>query len=136
MSSSKINSQKENVPHDENSAIFQLASDLTSRIDERVKFLTEKQKEIEILTKELSENALEASHRLQIIENKTLLHEKFIEESKNKLQDIGIKTDNIALRLGHHDNRWTQIFDSVWKILLMCVAGYILYKLGIQAPPG
>ena len=134
---------------------IQLIFDLTSRIDERVNMLIEKQKKIE----EQIEKALEIQqtiiNRLSILESKDLHHiqddfhklsEKVavivnentyedIVDLRNRTQSVEVKLENINMRVGHHDNRWGQIFDAVWKVALMCIAGYILFKLGIQAPP-
>ena len=46
-----------------------------------------------------------------------------------------LKVETINLRVGHHDTRWSKIFDLVWKFVLMMIAVYILYKVGFQAPP-
>lgn len=110
---------------------IQLVFDLTSRIDERVKMLIERQKEIDDQIEKLLIRQDSIFHRLATIE----ANNKDLVELRSKVQNLEVKTENIQMRIGHHDHRWSQIFDSIWKLALMCIAGYILYKLGLQAPP-
>jgi len=134
---------------------IQLVFDLTSRIDERVKMLIERQKEIDDQIEKLLEMQQSVIHRLTHLEAKDIgsvqedLHilsekvaiiasddpEEEIKDLKVKVHDLQIKVESINLRVGNHDNRWTRIFDYLWRFGLMLIAGYILYKLGFQAPP-
>jgi len=82
-----------------------VVSGLVSRIDERVKILGESQESI--------------IENIQSLEDKVQVMEYKIEEAKTKL--------------GKHDAFWDKIFDMVWKTVLMIIAGYILYMLGLQA---
>lgn len=134
---------------------IQLVFDLTSRIDERVKMLIERQKEIDDQIEKLLEMQQSVIHRLTHLEAKDIgsvqedLHilsekvaiiasddpEEEIQDLKTKVHDLQIKVESINMRVGNHDTRWSKIFDYFWKFGLMLIAGYILYKLGIQAPP-
>lgn len=150
---------KDPVPSEQNfrqvSESIQTLFELTSRIDERVKMLIERQKELDAQIEKLLELQHHALTRLTAVEAKDFnsvqenLHslsekvavivsddpQKELIELRSKVHSLEVKAENIQMRVGHHDHRWTQIFDSVWKVTLMCIAGYILYKLGIQAPP-
>jgi methyl-accepting chemotaxis protein len=84
---------------------LKVVSDLASRTDERVKIIFEGQES----TKDL------------------------ISSLQDKMKALEIKLENTNYRLGNHDARWSNIFDLVWKIALMVIAGYILYALGLQA---
>jgi hypothetical protein len=112
---------------------IQLVFDLTSRIDERVKMLIERQNEIDERVEKIIEMQQHAIHRLTIIETKEL--PAAINSIDDRVKKLELKEEMNAIRSTTHNNRWLFIFDAVWKIVLMCVAGYILYKLGIQAPP-
>ena len=134
---------------------IQLVFDLTSRIDERVKMLIERQKEIDDQIEKLLEMQQNVIHRLTHLEAKDIgsvqddlhiLSEKIaviasddpqeqIETLQSQVHALELKVETINLRVGHHDTRWTKIFDMVWKFILMMIAGYILYKVGFQAPP-
>jgi len=134
---------------------IQMLFELTSRIDERVKMLIERQKELDAQIEKLLELQHNTLTRLTTVESKDFngvrenLHalsekvaviisdnpQKDLIELRSKIQSLEVKAENIQMRIGHHDHRWSQIFDSVWKVALMCIAGYILYKLGLQPPP-
>ena len=60
---------------------------------------------------------------------------KDFSELRNKAHALEIRFENIQMKLNNHDSRWNSIFDAVWKVALMIITGFILYKLGIQAPP-
>lgn len=134
---------------------IQLVFDLTSRIDERVKMLIEAKKEVDEQIEKLLEIQHHALHRLTVLESKDIgnvqndLHslsekiaiilsddpQKELEETKLKLSELRNQFLILEMRVGHQSHVWTQIFDAIWKIVLMIIAGYILYKLGLQAPP-
>lgn len=122
---------------------FNLPEKIFGRLDERVKILVEQQKEIDIQiekTLNLLHNALNRLVALEakdfnVVRKDLYSLKKEIIEIRNKVQNFEIKSENIQMRIGYHDHRWTQIFDSLWKVALMCIAGYILYKLGLQSPP-
>lgn len=132
---------------------IQLVFDLTSRIDERVKMLIEKQNELDAKMTRFSESVQLISNRLTILESKDYpslkedlskireniaaisLTGEDVEDLEDKVHNLEVKLEMISLKLGTHDNRWFLMFDTVWKMALMLVAGYILYKLGLQAPP-
>lgn len=82
-----------------------VVSGLVSRIDERVKILGTSQE--------------------SIIEN--------IKSLENKVQVMELKIEDAKTKLVKHDAIWDKIFDMVWKTVLMILAGYILYILGLQA---
>lgn len=51
----------------------------------------------------------------------------------NRVQQVEIKIENNSIRLGSYERNWSTVFDLIWKCLLMIVAGYILWALGLQA---
>lgn len=141
---------------------IQMIFDLTSRVDERVKMLFERQKEVDdhvdkLITIQQESigrlGALEArdiaamAHEVKKISERIAIMEsndpkKEVEklhlisnEIKNNFHAFELKMEALSLKVVNHDNQWTQIFDAVWKVTLMIIAGYILYKLGLQAPP-
>lgn len=132
---------------------IQLVFDLTSRIDERVKMLIERQNELDSKIGKMADIQQMIVNRLSIIESKeypqlkedlvqikqTLARTQRLEDDLQKvetrIQSFETKQEILASRMGTHDNRWLMAFDAIWKIGLMVIAGYILYKLGLQAPP-
>ena len=112
---------------------IQLVFDLTSRIDERVKMLIERQNELDERVEKLLETHQSSLSHLAVIESKE--YHSTIADLEVRAKNLELKVEMISMRIGNHDGRWLLVFDAVWKIGLMCVAGYILYKLGLQAPP-
>jgi DNA repair exonuclease SbcCD ATPase subunit len=141
---------------------IQAVFDLTSRIDERVKILIEHQKEIDSQIDKVIEMQQSCIQRLNLLEAQDYdliaqdLHEiskkiaviqsdkpeKELQNLKSDNQELNKKIHSLELKLeatnykvGSQENRWIRIFDSLWKILLMIIASYILYKLGLQGKP-
>lgn len=132
---------------------IQLVFDLTSRIDERVKMLIERQNELDAKIEKLFDAHQVLLNRLSIIEAKEypqlkedLMHvkqsipriqknEDDLSDAESRVNALETKIEILTARLGNHDNRWLLAFDAIWKIGLMVIAGYILFKLGLQAPP-
>ena len=143
---------------------IQMMFDLTSRIDERVKMLLERQKEIDEHINRLIHIQQESIGRLSILEAKDIasitndlkkLSEKIAiiesndpelkkeldklhtinNEIKNNIHNFELKIESLNTRMGSHDTKVTKIIDAFFKLTLMIIAGYILYKLGLQAPP-
>lgn len=123
---------------------IKMVFDLTSRIDERVKMLMEGQNDIESrinklietnqkTTSDIKDEINDISEKVAIMENYELADE--IEKAQNKMHLMEIRLENLDHRIGSHDKSWSKIFDTIWKLALMLIAGFILYKLGIQAPP-
>lgn len=141
----------------------QLVFDLTSRIDERVKMLIERQKEIDdqldkllamqnmalqrlatlesiVESRDFDTHLRSLSEKVAVISSSDLKDD--VESLQNKNQELHniihtmqIKIETMWLRLGVNDSRWYTIFDGFYKLALMMIAGYILYKLGWQSPP-
>ena len=112
---------------------IQLVFDLTSRIDERVKMLVEHQNDLDERVDKLLETHQSSLSHLAVIESKE--YNSIIANLEVRVKNLELKVEMISMRIGNHDSRWLLIFDSVWKICLMLVGGYILYKLGISPPP-
>lgn len=132
---------------------IQLVFDLTSRIDERVKMLIERQNELDTKIEKLFNAQQNILNRLSIIEAKEypqlkedlinvkqsisriLKNENDLNNAEDRISTLETKMEILTIRLGNYDNRWMLVFDAIWKIALMVAAGYILFKLGLQAPP-
>ena len=119
---------------------IQLMVDLTSRIDERVKILSENQNDLESKNEKIIESFHNLQNRLTIIETKEFPSIINSLENKNKdlehkVKDLENKIEKILHKQGTSESRVSFVFDAIWKMVLMCITGYILFKLGIQAPP-
>lgn len=116
--------------------------ELLSRLDERVKNLNAMQTKIEeqiskiIKTQGSLHNkftSLESDVELQSSQI-TALEEQDLEGLEESVKQLEMKIQSIEVRVGNNDSRWFLLFDSVWKVLLMLISSYILYKLGWQPP--
>lgn len=116
--------------------------ELLSRLDERVKNLHTTQSKIEDQIARMSKSQTSLFNKTSAIFADLELHQSRIknlenedfEEIRNSINQINSKIQSMDVRVGNNDSRWFLLFDSVWKIVLMLIASYILYKLGWQPP--
>ena len=104
--------------------------DATARIDERVKIIYERQKEIDASIKNFASELHSLKEKVAIIANQ--ISQEEITQIRDKVHALDVQSENLKLRVGNHDSQWGKIFDAFWKITLVVIASYILYKLGIQ----
>lgn len=114
---------------------IKLVFDLTSRIDERVKMLVERQDSMDDRIDKFMELQQGITNRIIVLETKDNGDvKKDIEEMKNKIQVLELKTEGISQKTNTHDSRMNQVFDLILKGLFMVIGGYLMWKIGI-APP-
>lgn len=104
--------------------------DAVARIDERVKIINERQKEIDATIKNFASELHSLKEKVAIIVHQ--IPQEEITQIRDKVHALDVQSENLKLRVGNHDNQWGKIFDAFWKITLMIIATYILYKLGIN----
>lgn len=133
--------------------------DLTSRIDERVKMLVERQGDLEEQLDKAIDNQQQILSRVLVLEsrdatpiataNKAEIHEikqrvavmesveskKDIEDIKQKIHLLDLRVESINMRTANQESRWAKLFDLVFKLTIMLIGGYLLFKFGWQAPP-
>jgi hypothetical protein len=138
--------------------------DLTSRIDERVKMLVERQniaderydKVLELLqqlvnrvtileSKDISNvktDLNDMNKKIAIMENSETKHDKESSVTKHDMEDIKQKIHTLDLRVeainmmtATQESRWAKLFDLVFKLTIMLIGGYLLFRFGWQAPP-
>lgn len=83
---------------------FNMLFELTSRIDERLKNLIDKQKKIE-------------TDLLTVV---------------SSVHKIEISCETLTNRVNTHDRHWKRLAESVWKIGITTIAAIICYKVGIN----
>lgn len=119
--------------------------DLTSRIDERVKMLMEKQQENSEKLSDISKLYNDLMQKVAIIESKNgdKLHEEInklesnIDSSVDKINE-NVKTLQIRVSLVEKSTqgteaRWKTIIDLGFKALATAIMCYILWKLGLPS---
>lgn len=116
--------------------------ELISRLDERVKNLNDSQKKLEEQLAKISKAQSNLSNKIVTL-NSTLdlqdnrisgIESQGFEELEETVNELKMKIQSMEVRVGNNDSRWFLLFDSVWKVVLMLIASYILYKLGWQSP--
>jgi hypothetical protein len=132
---------------------------LTSRIDERVKILVEQQVDLKQQLDKAIDNQQQILNRVTVLESKdvtsavasskTDIHDikqrvaimessgskQDIEDIKQKIHLLDLRLESINMRTANQESRWAKIFDLVFKLTIMLIGGYLLFRLGWQSPP-
>lgn len=92
--------------------------DLTGRIDERLQNLITKnqamEKDVELIKECVEEN---------------------IDKMREKIHGIEITIKELQIASSGQEGRWKTIFNFGLQIVWVLLAAFLLYKLGLQAPP-
>lgn len=107
--------------------------DLTSRVDERVKMLMVRQDNLDEQMEKIAELVQPFTHRIAALESKDF--EEELKLMRQRLQVLEIKIETINIKTLQQESRWAQIIDVIFKLAVMLVGGFLLFKLGWQAPP-
>lgn len=130
--------------------------DLTTRVDERVKLIVERQQEMHSRLNQFAADHHELTTRVSIIESSSEELSSFdnmrqritmleahgsasVNKTLNELEDQVSVVENRVRKLeDHHEGMWGKInkfsgmlIHGVW-IIVVC---YLLYKMGINTPP-
>lgn len=116
---------------------LKLVFDTTSRIDERIKVLIEKNNESKDKIEKLYDQQVTLFNRITILENKN--NTQVINDLKNEVNIIDGRVEHLSERLVyiekevHQSNsKWANIVDFVFKLATVVVGGIILWKLGVK----
>lgn len=133
--------------------------DLTSRIDERVKMLINRQGSVDEQLDRAIQNQQQILSRVTVLESRDLSSlvesskidigeikqrvaimensnsEEDIEELKQQIHLLDLKVESVHMRTASQESRWAKLFDLVFKLSIMMIGGYLLFKFGWQAPP-
>lgn len=118
---------------------IKLVFDLTSRIDERVKMLVERTNDVEERIDKFIETHQALVHRVTILESddqeKELAELKQqVTELKNKVHLLELKCETLQLKDQGNERRWMIAFEFVFRLAFIVLGGWLLFKLGWQAP--
>ena len=95
-------------------------------------------KQIELLKKDLDKFEkllISKDSKISILQSKTKDLKESLSSIFEKVQKLEIKMESIHMRTTDTENKWTAITDFFLKIFWVVIVSYLLYKLGIQAPP-
>jgi uncharacterized protein YoxC len=110
--------------------------DLTTRVDERVKHLIEKQSDLEQKMNKIDD----LSERMAVIESKVSIVD-YVGGTISDIEQTNMMDDKrlTALEASHQtlQGRWQKISSFVLQLIWAVVACYIIYKLGLgdSMPP-
>jgi len=112
--------------------------DLTSRMDERVKMMVEKQSQLEDKIDNLSKTQADLTTQVTVLDGGQVGLSKLsssLEEIEDEIVEIDIRLRGAEKTNSSFEKKWSYflgfIRDTVW-VIVVC---YLLYKLNLQAPP-
>jgi hypothetical protein len=104
--------------------------DLTSRIDERVKMIHEKQKEMDKKFNGLIESQGTLNSRVSVLESTTETEE--VQNLEKTVHNMEIALKEVELKSAGTRHRWDIAADFGLKILWAIVAAAAIYYLGFR----
>lgn len=116
---------------------LKLVFDTTSRIDERIKVLIEKNNESKDKIEKLYDQQVTLLNRITILENKN--NTQIINDLKNEVNIIDGRVEHLSDRLVHvekevnqSNSKWANIIDFAFKVATIVIGAIIMWKLGIK----
>ena len=109
--------------------------DLSTRIDERVKSIQNKQHDLEERLDNVIAAHQEAMQKIAVLESKNgdaLEHE--IDACKEKFADLDKRLTIIEGFSGRSQDRWNKVFTFVIQLVWVLLASWLLLKLNLQTP--
>ncbi len=110
---------------------IKLVFDLTSRIDERVKFLVEQHGEANDKIEKLMDRQEGIVSRLSVLENKNgngLKEDVY--DMKNLVRALEIKVASLEIHSASHTNKWSTATDFVFKVIVTAIGAMLAWKIG------
>ena len=118
--------------------------ELTARIEERIKMISEKQSEYDAKIEKFVDSQAKFVERIVGLESKNgdslredmgdLHHEyrDFTDEIYEKMHSIELNISNLQKTSTSQEGRWQYVFDVIVKIGVVIASAIIVYKLGFQ----
>ena len=116
-------------------------SDVTTRIDERVKVLVEDNNVFKSRFERVSEiqtalvsrlSILEENHDVAVLQNDITMLQKKVEHLSDKTIKIEKDISQMEKAICQQDGRWANIIDFLYKLSTIIIGAIILWKLGIK----
>ena len=109
--------------------------DMTSRIDERVKIIMEKQIESDRRLLTMMDHLNSLSARVTILESRDGAKlEAIIEANRQKVAELEKQVEILQLHQTSNGERWKNIFNTGLQVITAVAVGYILWKMGLPSP--
>ena len=104
--------------------------DLTSRIDERVKMIHEKQQEMDKKFSRLIDSQGTLNSRVSVLESTTETEE--VQNLEKTVHNMAIMLKEVELKSAGNTGKWDVVADFCLKILWAIVAAAAIYYLGFR----
>lgn len=104
--------------------------DITSRIDERLKILYEKDEEYREQLQEMARQINSILQRLATMDAVLAPACEDIMDFKNRMRDIEIKLSSVDVTMSSHSSKLDKYIDWAFKIALTGVGVYATYMIG------
>lgn len=115
---------------------IQKLSDLSTRIDERVKAIQSKQSEVDDRLADIIKSNTDLMHRLIILEQTNGATMKFaVDEMSRQINVLDKRMTLIEGVSNKQENRWNGIFQFVIQLIWIGLAAWMLFKMGLNPPP-
>lgn len=119
---------------------IKLVFDLTSRVDERVKFLVQQQNSNSDRIEKLADRIEENSAKLFFLEKKIANGmTSDMNDMKDDIQDMRIKISGLEIHTDLHQGKWKNVSGFFFQVAitiigaaLTIITGILLWKLGIN----
>ena len=113
--------------------------ELTSRIDERVKTLSDNALRQEDKLEQIANSQQKLLERVVALESKNgEATKKAVEEVKKLTDDLERRTRGMEIQMKAveiiskgNTNKWDRIADVVWKFVIIIAASFLIWKLGM-----
>ena len=120
--------------HREVSESIKSVFDLTSRIDERVKYITKKQDEMSKAVENQRTKSSEVDGRMRVLESIKDEIEKNLSSLGQLVHTLELSLQQVQIRTTGQENKWKTAISFSVQIAWVILAAYLLAKLGVQAP--
>lgn len=104
--------------------------DITSRIDERLKILYEKDDEYKENFQQLFRDISSILQRLASNDSIVPSVQESLNELQEKTHELEIKMSNMHVAVKDHSDKWSKLIDWTFKIALTGMSAFAAYKLG------
>lgn len=114
---------------------IQKLSELSTRIDERVKSIQSKQDDFDIRMAEVIKTNTELMHRLIVLEQTNGQSLRLIvDDTAQQVIDIDKRLIKLELSSNKQESRWNGIIQFGIQLAWICLASWVLFKMGLNSP--
>lgn len=106
-----------------------------NNIEKNQNALIEKLEDLKKEINNFEKKLISKDSKTTILQNKVKDLKESLDQIIEKVQKFEVKMESIHLRTADSESKWSNIIDFFVKIFWVIVVAYLLYKLGLQAPP-